>query len=184
MQITVVVSVTGTNCPSISEHTKVLNSLFYLNKDIDLSTKLSRSDVQVLIRYLKSINYRTETASCHRVKSLPLFETVIGNFVAISRLRVYIWPIHYSCQSGYSNWIRGYSMAFLKKYASWCELCSPSELGIKEIVTEDMYVQYIFPHFRLMSESQRYEHLQHIRDDLFYSNKNNLSHRNATVKQS
>ena len=90
---------------------------------------------------------------------------------------------HYSCQSGYNNWIRGYSMAFLKKYASWCELCSPSELGIEEIVTEDMYVQYIFPHFRLMSESERYEHLQHIRDDLFYSNKNNLSHRNATVKQ-
>ena len=179
----VVVSTTGTNCPSISEHTKVLNSLFHLNRDIDLSTNLSSSDVQVLIRYLKSINYRTEKVSCHQIKSLPLFETVIGNFMAISGLTVYIWPIHYSCKTGYSKWIRGYSMAFLHKYASWCELCSPSELGIKEIATEDMYVQYIFPHFHLMSETERYEHLQHIRDDLFYSNKNNLSHRNATVRQ-
>ena len=179
----IIVSTTGTNCPSVSEHTKVLHSLFNLSNDMDLSTKLSRSDVQVLVRYLKSINYRTERVSCRQVKSLPLFETVIGNFVAIAGLAVYIWPNYYSCKTGYSKWIRGYSMAFLKKYASWCELCSPSELGIEEIATEDMYVQYIFPHFHLMSESERYDHLQHIRDDLFYSNKNNLSHRNASVRQ-
>ena len=179
----VVISTTGTNCPSISEHTKVLNSLFHLNKSIDLSTNLSSGDVQVLIRYLKSINYRTESVSCHQVKNLPLFETVIGNFLAISGLKVYIWPTSYSCKTGYSKWIRGYSMAFLKKYACWSDLCSPSELGIEDITTEDMYVRYIFAHFHLMSESERYEHLQHIRDDLFYSNKNNLSHRTVAVRQ-
>ena len=179
----VVVSTMGTKCPSISEHTKVLNNIFYLNKDVDLSTKLSRDDVRVLVRYLKSINYRIESVSCHQVKNLPLFETVTGNFVAISGLKVYIWPMDYSCKAGYSKWIRGYSTTFLKKYASWSELCSPSELGIEDIATEDMYVQYIFPHFHLMSESERYEHLQHIRDDLFYTNKNNVSHRNLSVKQ-
>ncbi|MCG8621548.1 MAG: hypothetical protein MJE68_06050, partial [Proteobacteria bacterium] len=121
--------------------------------------------------------------SCHQVKNLPLFETVIGSFVVISGLKVYIWPVNYTCKTGYSKWIRGYSIAFLKKYASWSELCSPNELGIKDIATEDMYVQYIFPHFHLMSEGERYEHLQHIRDDLFYSNKSNVSHRNLTVRQ-
>ena len=179
----IVASTTGTNCPSISEHSKVLNSLFHLNKDKDLSTELSSSDVHVLIRYLKSINYRTESVSCHQVKSLPLFETVIGSFVVISGLKIYIWPVNYTCKTGYSKWIRGYSIAFLKKYASWSELCSPNELGIQDIATEDMYVQYIFPHFHLMSEGERYEHLQHIRDDLFYSNKSNVSHRNLTVRQ-
>ena len=180
----VIVSTIGTNCPNISEHAKVLSCLFHLNKDTDLSTKLSSDDILILVRYLKSINFRTEEVSCQQIKSLPIFENVDGKFTAVSGLRVvYIWPVYCSCKSAYSKWIRGYSLAFLKKYASWSELCSPSELGIEEIATEDMYIKYIFPHFHLMSESERYGHLRYIREDLFYSNKTNMLHRNLTVRQ-
>ena len=180
----VIVSTIGTNCPNISEYAKVLSCLFHLNKDTDLSTKLSSDDILILVRYLKSINFRTEEVSCQQIKSLPIFENVDGKFTAVSGLRVvYIWPVYCSCKSAYSKWIRGYSMVFLKKYASWSELCSPSELGIEEIATEDMYIKYIFPHFHLMSESERYEHLRYIREDLFYSNKTNMLHRNLTVRQ-
>ena len=104
-------------------------------------------------------------------------------FTSISGLTVYIWPLHCSCKTGYSKWVRGYGTVFLKRYASWQELCSPNELRVEDITTEDMYVRYIFPHFHLMSEAERYKHLQHIRDDLFYSNKHNLSHRSSTVRQ-
>ena len=165
----VVSAVAGTNCPVMSQPTEVLNSLFHLAQDIDLSASLASSDVKILIGYLNSINYRTQPGSQHQVKSLPLFENIVGNFVSLSGLQVFIWPIDCSCTSGYEVWIRGYSVVFLKQNASLSQLCSPDELQIQHIETEDMYVRYIFPYFHLMSESERYD-LHYIRDNLYYIN--------------
>ena len=166
----VVVITEGIKCPQISEHSEVLKCLFYLAQETDLSEKLSRDGICKLIHYLKSINYRTNHDSCRHVKTLPLFENVAGEFLSLEGLRAFMWPSQCSCILAYKKWIRGYSVVFLKRNAAWSKLCSPEELGIQQIETEDMYVKYIFPHFHLMSESERYEHLRYIRDNLYYVN--------------
>ena len=178
---TVVLLTTDTLCPNIAEHSKVLNSLFHLNSDDDFSTKLSSDDVTVLVNYLGAINYRRESMSCHQVKSLALFETVDGKFTSLSNLAAFIWPR--PCKSGYSKWIRGFPVVFLKPYASWSSLCSPEDLQIQRIHVEGMYVQYIFRHFHLMSENERYEHLEYIRDNLYYSNILKQTHRDYHVRE-
>ena len=160
----------------ISEPTKVLNSLFYLAQDTDLSLSLSNGDIGILIGYLSSINYRIERGSCHQVKRLPLFESVVGDFMSLSGLQVFLWPIDCTCMIGYKKWIRGHSLVFLKSNASWSRLCSPDELRIQRIKTEELYIKYIFSHFHLMSESERYEHLLYIRDELYDINNIKLMH--------
>ena len=166
----VVTTVARIKCPVMSQPIEVLNSLFYLAQDIDLSASLTSSDVRILIGYLCSINYRTQPGSQHQVKSLPLFENIVDNFVSLSGLQAFIWPMDCTCIVGYKIWIRIYPVVFLKQNASWSQLCSPDELQIQRIETEDMYVKFIFPHFHLMSESERYEHLRYIRDNLYYIN--------------
>ena len=179
----VVVNTTGTRCPAISEHAEVLNSLFYLAQETDLSTNLSSGDVGILVEYLRSINYRVQQGSCHQVKSLPIFENVVGNFTSLSGLKGYVWPTDCTCSVAYNKWIRGYSIVFLKLHASWSKLGSASELGIEHIETENLYVKYIFPHFHLMSESERYEHLRYIRSSLFYINNFHVNYQSANARQ-
>ena len=161
------------NCPVMSNHTDVLNSLFHLAQETNLSENISKSDIKVLIVYLSSINYRTSPKSCQQVKSLPIFENVVGDFVSLSGIRVFTWPNKCTCFVAYNKWIRNSSVVFLKRHSDWKQLCSQDELGIQEIETEDMYVNYIFPHFHLMLESERYEHLRYIRDNIYYMNKLN-----------
>ena len=167
----------------MSEPTQVLNSLFYLAQDTDLSSSLSSCDIGILIGYLSSIHYRTHQESCRQVKSLPLFENIVGDFVSLNGLQVFIWPTDCTCTNGYKKWIRGYYFVFLKSNASWSRLCSPDELQIQCIETEELYVKYIFPHFDLISESERYEHLRYIRDNLYHINNIRLMnmHRTSTV---
>ena len=181
----VVVSTSGTLCPTLSDNSKVLRSLYYLNYENDF--KLSRNNVTVLVKYLSAINYRTEPDSCREVKSLPLFEDIVGNFSSLCGVSAFVWPMYCLCKVGYGKWIRGYQLIFLKPYASWSDLgASLGELGVTNIATEDMYVSYIFPHFHLMQENERYEHLKYIRDNLFYSNNftmSNPSHVQRPVRQ-
>ena len=177
----VVCATDNTLCPSISEHSKVLTSLFYLNKENVLLSKLTGTDISILVKYLQAINYRTEQSCCDEVKSLPLFETVDEKFTALSGLTAFIWPSLCSCKVAYSKWSRGFSVAFLEPYASWSQLCSHSDLGISGIQVEDMYIKYIFPHFHLMSEYERYEHLEYIRDSLFNTNQSYLASRVSKV---
>ena len=169
----VIVNPSVIGCPDLSKHTDVLASLFHLSKESTLSAVLCRQDIEILVTYLSSINYRQNSVCCQQVRGIPIFEDVNGNFTSISTVQAYVWPRHCMCEVAYSKWIYGYSTVFLKPQGSWCKLSSPTELSIMEIVQEDMYVNFIFPHFFLMSESERYEHLRYIRDNLFYINKIN-----------
>ena len=50
-------------------------------------------------------------------------------------------------------------------HGSWKKLVSsPSDLRVED----DVYVRFIFPHFKLLSKGERYKQLQHIRDILFF----------------
>ena len=169
----VVINTTAMGSPRISEHSQVLTSLFYLSLEVELSQKMSSTDVATLVGYLRSVNFRSLSISCSQVKALPLFEDVIGRFTPVSKVAAFVWPRTCTCKIAYEKWIKGSRslVVFLKSSGSWSQLASPNVLGIQRIETEDMFVTYIFPYFHLMSESERYEHLKYIRDNLFNTNK-------------
>ena len=177
----VVITTTATGSPSISEHSQVLTSLFHLTQEVDLSRKVSSTDVATLVGYLRSVNFHSQLISCNQVKALPLFEDIVGNFTPVSKITAFVWPRNCTCMTGYEKWIKGSRslVVFLKSSGSWSQLTSPKCLGILYIEAEDMFVTYIFPYFHLMSETERYEHLKYIRDNMFYSNKFNAEHRVA-----
>ena len=99
----------------------------------------------------------------------------------MGEVTAYVWPRNCSYKTAYRKWIRGSRslVVFLKSNGSWSQLASAKDLGVLHIEAEDMFVQYIFPYFHLMSESERYEHLKYIRDNMFYSNKFNAEYRVA-----
>ena len=177
----VVITTTATGSPSISEHSQVLTSLFYLSQEVDLSRKVSSTDVAALVGYLRFVNFHAQQISCNQVKALPLFEDIVGNFTPVSKVTAFVWPRSCTCMTGYEKWINGSRSLtiFLKSNGSWSQLTSPKDLGIHYIEAEDMFVTYIFPYFHLMSESERYEHLKYIRDKMIYGNKFNAEHRVA-----
>ena len=181
VETSVVITTTATSSPSISEHSQVLTSLYYLSQELELSQKLSSTDVDKLVEYLKCINFHSQLTSCKQVKALPLFEDVVGKFTPVTGITAFIWPTSYTCKTGYEKWIKGSrsSVIFLRSNGSWSQLATPKNLGILHIEAEDMFVTYIFPYFHLMSESERYEHLQYIRDNMFDGNKYNAEHRVA-----
>ena len=169
--VVVVINNTTMKCPALSNTAGILNSLFHLAQETNLTEKLSDEDIKILINYLRSINYRIQQDCCRQVKSLPLFENVAGEFVTLYGVSAFLWPRGSSCLVAYKKWVRGYSVVFLKPYASWVQLCSSRDLGIQDMEIEDIYVRFVFPHFDLMAESERYEHLRFIRDSLFSVNK-------------
>ena len=177
----VVITTTATGSPSISEHSQILTNLFYLSLEVDLSQKLSRTDVTTLVGYLRSVNFHSQQISCYQVKALPLFEDIVGNFMPVNEVTAFVWPTNCTCKTAYEKWIKGSRslVVFLKSSGSWSQLTSSKCLEILHIEAEDMFVKYIFPYFNLMSESERYEHLRYIRDNMFNSNKFYAEHRVA-----
>ena len=174
----VVTTTTATCCPNIKQHSEVLTSLYYVNQDAKPPLNLSSNDVIILVDYLRSINYNLEQTSCDHVKTLPIFEDVVGNFTTISEVNSYIWPRNCTCTTAYQKWLEAskYSVVFLKYNASWTQLTTQKALGVYSIQAEHMYAAYIFPYFYLLSETERYQHLRYIRDNLFYSNKLSLEY--------
>ena len=120
-----------------------------------------------LIDYFKKIDLRYDQESLTQIKSLPLFECIDGTFTEIESKTVYTWPIE-ACQIGYSKWISHYpQVTFLNHSSKWKELVSPEYLKISSLSAEELYCEYIFKFFDSLSESERYEHLTHIKDNLF-----------------
>ena len=159
-------------CPELSDYKHVLTNLYHLHRQNDLSSTITRDDITTLITYLQNINFLVCQDECGSIKALPLFLTIEGNLTSVNGKTVYIWPRN-ACISGYSKWMHGKNVVFLDECGAWVKL-GPSNLkilGIEEIPEEKLYIQYIFPSFAKLSETERYQHLEHIRDSLFDSNK-------------
>ena len=159
-------------CPQLSDYKRVLINLYHLHQQNDLSLTITRDDVTTLITYLQNVNFLVCQGECGSIKALPLFLTIEGNLTSVNGKTVYIWPKN-ACISGYSKWVHGKNVVFLDERGAWVKL-GPSNLkilGIAEIPEEKLYIQYIFQSFAKLSETERYQHLEHIRDSLFDSNK-------------
>ena len=156
-------------CPQLSDYKRVLTNLYQLHRQNDLSLKITKENVATLITYLQNIHLQVCQDECQRdIKALPLFLTTEDKLTSVHGKTVYIWP-RYACTSGYSKWVHDETV-FLDGSGAWARL-GPSNLGIEKIPEEKLYIQYIFPSFAKLSETERYKHLEHIRDSLFDSNK-------------
>ena len=163
------------DCPTISDHTRVLTNIVHIHKASPLTEVLKISEIKVLIGYFSSELVLKD--SLDLLQSLPLFETITGSFEAIKDRKAYIWPN--STLVGYQSWSDGLNVVFIEPHSCWAQLGSPEQFSIQNISEVQLYNEFIFPHFEKMSENSRYDHLKHIRDNLFQRNiphafKNNL----------
>ena len=159
------------SCPLISDSVEILKDLYFLSLDVEFSDLLTKEMVKVLLSHVKSIDFRNDADSLQYIKSLPLFENVDGKFSSIQGKTTYKW--HYSTNTaGYSEWIKHFDVIFLHYRGDWKSI-GTEQLQIASISAEKIYSQYIFRVFDSMSEKERYEHLEHIRDVLFGTNKAN-----------
>ena len=155
-------------CPQLSNHKRILTNLYHLHQQRDISSAITNDKATILLNYLQNINFQYPVCPEEyrtSVKALPLFLTIEGSLTSVTGKTVYIWP-RYACKVGYSKWVSGINVVFLDKGGAWAKL-GPSNLGIEEIPEEDLYIKYIFPSFTQLSEIERFQHLQHIRDSLF-----------------
>ena len=177
VDITVVaVSLCQQFCPSMDQHGKILQNFFHLHKNGELEVLLRDirldSKIKTLFRYFKSIHFANEHVSLVRIKSLPLFKTIDGTYCSLPG-EALLWPNHI-CLAGQNVWMKEINqtaVVFLDHNGTWTTLGEATVLGIKEISPQLLYIQFIFPHFSLLSEQDRLKHLQHIRDtpELFNS---------------
>ena len=161
-------------CPQLNDYEHILTNLYHLHCETDISSMITKDNVATLITYLRNINFQVCGDECKtHVKALPLFCTVEGNLTALYGKTVYIWPLN-ACSTGYSKWVSGRSVVFLDRHGEWTRLGRESDLEIKKISAEQLYINYIFPVFTHFSENERFKHLKHIRHHLYGRNKLNL----------
>ena len=165
-----ILSDTSTNCPSLKEYTKLLKNLFHLGKENNLLALLDKSKVEVILNYLKNIDFRNDAASLTYVNSLPLFENIDGTLTCLQGKTVFVWPTNASIV-GYNKWIQKCSVFFLHYEGAWTILGSPKQLEIETLSEEELYTRYIFEVFSCLNEEERYQHLEHIKDTMFETNK-------------
>ena len=171
-------------CPQISNPPQVLRNLVHLFKRNGL-TSLTNGDndehILMLLDYFGLIHFAHDPGSLVNIKSLPLFKDINGKYCTLDA-EVYIWPAHsIPLEVGREIWMEQTSVVFLSPDGSWNRLGVSSTLGLEELSPLFVYTKFIFPHFPLLSDTERLAHLKHIRDtdSLFDTAWRNHKKRNA-----
>ena len=158
-------------CPKFSDPAMMLKNLWYLHQQQPFTASITPDIARALVRYFNKINFAYDSSSRQRVKHLPLFESIDGSFTEVHGKTVYVWP-NRMCKDGIECWLKGTEVVFLNQHAAWYELTVDI---VAKISPEKVYTTYVFPRFFTMTEKHRYNHLAHIRDELFNSNYANQS---------
>ena len=166
-------------CPKLSDYDTVLAILHEVHKQVNtLITLPNRNQwIVTLMTYLSRTNFRHYPNVLHTLHSLPLFETATGDFTSLTGKTVYLWPYDF-CNAGFSKWVPQDKCVFLKRNGSWNYLCGSNDitcLGGNEFEKEDIYCQLIFPSFPSLSQGDRDQHLEYIRDKMYKQAKLNNS---------
>ena len=151
---------TKVDCPTLGNHSVILKNLVHINTHTSLTSVLSNKELNTLISYFASKLVLNE--SVVHIKSLPFFEDLNGNYKSILNKKAYIWPN--VCMDGYKTWCAEESITFVMPHTSWTSLGSSEQLSICDISMEEIYNDYVFPHFSKFDEEQQYNHLIYIRD--------------------
>ena len=170
------VVVANANCPSLSDGDRILSNIYHTNIATPLLTLLhDQGDLNIIITYLAAIQLMPckVKGRNEQVMSLPLFENIDGSYTSVCSTHAHVWP-NEACTVAYQKWLEGHNAVFIRAGAKWSRLGNALDFSIRAIEVEELYVKYIFCHFGKMDESDRYQHLEYIRDCLhknmkFYS---------------
>ena len=161
------------DCPKLSEHGKMLKSFYHTNVNIpgSLTAVIKQTKhMDTLIDYFSRNSSPGNPKWVKQISSLPFFEDVEGTYSPIVGKKVYLWPSS-ACSAGYNCWASD-GVLFVRAEAKWTNLASAKQLSIHTISAEKLYMEYIFPKFYRLEETDRYLHLEHIRRELFSVNLN------------
>ena len=154
------------DCPTLSDHSRILTNVVCINKAKSLTATLTNCEIDTLIHYFSS--NLTLGNSLNSLQSLPFFEDVNGTYQTVNGKAAYVWPM--SCPAaGYQSWSSEKTFVFIKSNASWTDLGSAEQLYVQKISAVELYNKFIFPYFQKLSETERYTHLNYIRNALFSS---------------
>ena len=163
---TVIVDSTHLTCSSIGDVKTTLRMLHHLSQERDIC--LTLQERHTLILYLKEHEFQQDLENLRYVKSLPLFECIDGSFTLLTGKVVYFCPSDAS-RIGYLEWIRP-NVVFLKQDSLWIKSETFEDLGITTLSVEELYSKFVFKAFSSLSESERYEHLSFINENIFATN--------------
>ena len=170
-------------CPQFSKPETILKNLYHVHQINDLTEFMTKDVVKSLTQYLTAINFKTDSISCCTLGQLPFFETIEENFTHLNRKKVFVWPSRLP-RRGCKKWLSGRNLIFLEANGAWSELHVKSELQIVDITEEDIYVQFVFPNFDKMDQTERFLHLEHIRVYLFNTNYENRQNDDKNISES
>ena len=157
-------------CPQLSDYDRVFKVIY--NRDYEKNVfemaKLSESDIDILLAYFSRTSFRHNQSIVNQIKSFPIFKTVNGVFTSLMGKSVYLWPRHGFCMAGYEKWALLENVVFLEFWGSWRKLCGNEFTVLGEVPDEKkIYCKLIFPHFGELTEEERKQHLEYIKDNLF-----------------
>ena len=169
--------------PHWNDPDKLLETLYYLFQKSDFTYLMNKSLASRIIDLVKKSNFRKDEVRKFAT-SLPLYETIDGKFTCLHH-NVLMWPSHNTaCETAYLKWAQHVDDTFLKPTArTWTDLATPEDLGIKRISEEELYMDFVFPHFSSFTDNERFLHLKHIRDQLYRPNKHKISQNYDPNKQ-
>ena len=156
-------------CIDLSVIPKVLSVLFYHHNKTKILCNLKnpRRTIPCLFEYFGRINFSyDDNNSLQFIQSLPLFETVNGDITSLRYKKIFCWP-EGACKAGHDKWASSERVVFLHKYGDWKKLCDIETLGGQDLTERDLYIQFIFPAFNMLTPDERLEHLKHIKETMF-----------------
>ena len=168
-------------CPQFSKPETILKNLYYVHQINDLTEFITKDVVKLLIQYLTAINFKVDSASCSTLRHLPFFETIEENFTSLDGKKVFVWPRRLP-RTGCKKLLSGRDLVFLETNGAWTELRVETELQIVDINEEDVYIQFVFPNFDKMDQTERHSHLEYIRVYLFNTNYENRQHDDSNIR--
>ena len=161
-------------CPSIFNPETILKNLTHLHQVHPIQLENTQL-IGILFEYFSEVAFGSKNDRSYRdcICSLPLFQNIDGKLTSLTQKKVFVWP-HNVEQVGLSSWLPS-DVVFLTKKGEWTKLgAAQGVFGIRDITAVQLYMQYIFPRFNLLSKSDRYKHLKHVRDEIsrrqFYGN--------------
>ena len=150
-------------CPNFTQPEEILQVIYCFHCKHDLMKCMTKDIAAKLIHYFRTIHLERNEKCVEYVKSLPVFLTMHGNFTSLETKRAYIWPPN-MCVDGQDIWFRDPDVVFLDGSSEWRYLRLEKELKIDEIHPVEIYTEFIFQKFDMMSDEMRYKHLKYIRD--------------------
>ena len=160
-------------CPSFQNPESILINLYHLytqqggGSDVPTTvadTMLMHNNIPEIFTYFSQINFAKDKGQGrlrNLLRSLPLFMSKDGRYHCLQG-NVYLWP-EYICLDGLAELLSETSAVFLPEDGMWTKF-SADTIGATLIYPMKLYVDYLFPHFHLLSKGDRLRQLEHIRD--------------------